>query len=72
MMDPLNDGSAGLDHRLDDCSDLRRCRQPTGDDFLGTTGKAAELLPEHDAEGLQEPTDLVLDLAADADQEIAC
>lgn len=52
-LDPLDDGFAGLHHRLDDCLDLGRGHQLAGDDLFRTAGKAADLLPEHDAEGLQ-------------------
>lgn len=68
-LDPLDDGVTGLHHRPNDCLNFGRCHQFAGDDLLGTAGKAPDLLPEHDAEGLQQPADLVLDPAAIADQK---
>src|SRR6478672_10773637 len=50
--------------------DLRRGREFAGNEFFGTFCEASDLLAEHDAERLQKPTDLVLDLPPNAHQDI--
>ncbi len=69
-LDPVEDGTAGLKERLHDSFDLGGGDELTGDDLFGTPSEASDLLPKHDAEGLQEPADFVLDLGAYVDKDV--